>query len=496
MTDLNIGKTQDVLERKITPETIKDITLNSQYTQVELQQTEELIVRKTASELLLERENAFDKLVPKSQEELVVDELNEVHAAMMLDQFYILTEKENQIFGGIDFSLEGKRSFKDQYENKLVQCSDGKMRTKAEIWLKSPNRREYKGIIFDPTKSEKIGYYNLWRGFTRESRKGDCSKFWAHVQDNICNGDFKAYEYVRKWIAYIFQFPDEVHTALVLCGSQGVGKNSFVEPLGLLLGVHYVLLSNITELVSNFNYHLKYAVLIHANEALWGGSQKEIGCVKAMITEKTCLIEPKGKDRIALRNYKHIILSSNEDWPVHLDRDDRRFYVLRVSEQQKENYNYFAGIQKQLDAEGYEALLYDLLNEDVTNFNPRKVPHSIEAFDIKMLSASTVDQYIYEVLQEGCFDIGNESSNGIWPDVISKKSVVYDYQCWCVRNSVKPTSNPQFSKRLKRLIISIGDTKPSEEGRRISKYQMPSLENARTEFEKAYKSDNRIWKSE
>ena len=138
-------------------------------------------------------------------------------------------------------------------------------------------------------------------------------------------------------MAYVFQRPDKVHTAIVICGSQGVGKNSFVEPLGILLGSHYVLLNNIFELVSNFNFHLKNAVLIHANEAFWGGNKKEIGTLKAMITEETCLIEGKGKDRIMVKNYKHVIMSSNEDWPVHLDPDDRRFYVLRVSKNHKED---------------------------------------------------------------------------------------------------------------------------------------------------------------
>lgn len=339
----------------------------------------------------IERGKAFDELIPKSPEAAVIDELNRKHAAITLDQFYILTEKENSIFGGIDFSLEGKQSFKNQYENKIIKCSDEKIRTKAEVWLKSDKRREFKGIEFDPTKIGNVNdYYNLWRGFSKESKKGDCSKYWAHVRDNICNGNASTYNFVRKWLAFVFQRPDEVHTALVLCGSQGVGKNSFVEPLGVLLGNHYVLLSNITELISNFNYHLKYAVLIHANEALWGGNRKEIGTLKAMVTEKTCLIEGKGKDRIMVKNFKHIILSSNEDWAVHLDPDDRRFFVIRVSEKHKEDHEYFASIQQQLNTGGYEALLYDLLNEDLTGFNPRQFPNNNEAFDIKMRSASTI----------------------------------------------------------------------------------------------------------
>lgn len=426
-------------------------------------------------------------------EAAVVAELNKKHAAVTLDQFYILTEKENPIFGGKDFSLESKQSFKNQYENKIP---DGHEKTKADIWLKNQLRREFKGIIFDPThEGNKNDYYNLWTGFAKTHQKGDCSLYWNHIKENICSNDPEAYRFVRKWLAYVFQFPDEAHTALVLVGTQGVGKNSFVEPLGVLLGNHYVLLSNLSELVSNFNYHLKHAVLIHANEALWGGNRKELGTLKAMITEKTCLIEGKGKDRIMLKNFKHVILSSNEDWPVHLDADDRRFFVLSVSEDHKEDFSYFEAIHKQLENGGYESLLFDLLNEDLTNFNPRRFPNSNAAFGIKLLSAKSIHQYLYNVLNEGCFDVGNATAIGSWPEFsISTETVFQDYCIWCVRNGKKDRSEKDvLIREIKKLLRTVNDTRPTEDGVRVRKITLPCLEDSRKSFEKAYKATDSIW---
>ncbi len=163
-------------------------------------------------------------------ESTVVEALNKKHAVVHTGQTYILTEKEH-LLGGTDFSLEGRQSFRLYYEDETVQCADGHWRSKADIWLKSPHRRKFINIGFDPTIAGPVnGCYNLWKGFTRQPKQGDCSKYWAHVQDNICNNDEITYRYIRKWVSYVFQHPDEVHTALVLCGSQGVGKNSFVEP--------------------------------------------------------------------------------------------------------------------------------------------------------------------------------------------------------------------------------------------------------------------------
>lgn len=444
---------------------------------------------------VIELQAKYKELVERQEviwaEDRVIDEFNEKHAVVRIDQTYILTEKKNSL-GGKDFSLESRQSFRAYYEDETILCIDGVERCKADIWLKSPRRRKYKEIVFDPTTTEcKDGNYNLWKGFALQPIQGDCSKYWDHVRNIICGGDAELYQYVRKWLAAIFQYPDVVHTALVLCGSQGVGKNSFVEPLGLLLGSHYAPLSSITELVSNFNYHLKNAVLIHANEALWGGNKKEIGTVKAMITEQNCLIEGKGKDRIVVRNFKHVILSSNEDWPVHLDPDDRRFLVLRVSEKRKEDHEYFKEIQEQLKNGGYEALLYDLLNEDLSSFNPRKLPSNSDSFSIKLRSADSPHRYIYEALNEGSFTRNKieATDDAVWQDQIPKDSVYEDYVAWCEHSGEEPVSKELFGRVIKKIISTTQDVRPGGKSR-IRCYKFPSFRQCREEFSKAFKEDS------
>jgi hypothetical protein len=443
---------------------------------------------------IIDLQDRYKKLIEQQKllwtEDNVIAEFNRIHAVAHVEQTYILTEKINTS-GWKDFSLESRQSFRTFYEDETILCVDEVDRCKADIWLKSPMRRKYKGIIFDPSTTEhKDGCYNLWKGFSKEPKQGNCQKYWLHMKDNIC-GDEETYQYLRKWLAYVFQRPDEVHTAIVLCGSQGVGKNSFVDPLGLLLGAHYAPLSSISELVSNFNYHLKNAVLIHANEALWGGNKKEIGTVKAMITEKKCLIEGKGKDRIVVRNFKHVILSSNEDWPVHLDPDDRRFFVLRVSEQHKEDHEYFNAIQEELNNGGYEALLYDLLHEDIANFNPRRLPSNFDSFDIKMRSAESPHRYIYEALSEGGLSIGNlpETDLPVWQENIPKDSIYEDYVTWFKKSGENSLSKQLFGRIVKKIIISVEDTRPGSSKSRERCYKFSTLKQSQEDFGKAFKEE-------
>ena len=132
-----------------------------------------------ACSALLDMRDRYKEIVERYKllwpEKYAIKELNKKHAIVHSGQTYVLTEKNHPVFKGKDFSLESRQSFKMYYEDEIVLCSDGKRRSKADVWLKSPERRKYSDIIFDPTinikSSEKDKYYNMWRGFSRKAKK-------------------------------------------------------------------------------------------------------------------------------------------------------------------------------------------------------------------------------------------------------------------------------------------------------------------------------------
>jgi hypothetical protein len=62
--------------------------------------------------------------------------------------------------------------------------------------------------VFAPNR-EVPNHFNLWRGFAVEPIAGDCSKFLAHLRDNVCRGDESLYRWVVGWFAQIVQQPDK-----------------------------------------------------------------------------------------------------------------------------------------------------------------------------------------------------------------------------------------------------------------------------------------------
>ncbi len=302
------------------------------------------------------------------------------------------------------------------------------------------------------------------------------------------------YLYVRKWLAHLVQKPWIIATALVLRGKQGTGKGTFVTAIGKLFGPHFAPLASLDQILGRFNSHLKNAILIFADEAIWGGNKREVGALKSLITEPRLFIEAKGKDGYWIDNFKHLIVSSNEDWAVHLDPDDRRFFVLDVPDLRKEDLAYFNKIHHQLENSGYEALMYDLQNEDLTGFDPRVMPENFSGFDMKLESAPSMDRYIYTSLKEGCWDHANAVPSIKLHDHIIDHFYEH-YKNWCSYEHQKVMSKEQVGKRLRVILPSMKSKRaPREEDvKRRYKYMFPDLEICRSAFENFYKQSPSIW---
>ncbi len=444
-------------------------------------------MNKTNIELCKKRAEKVKKIT-STLEEKIIEEMNKKYAIIHTKSTYVIVEKDDK-----NFVLDSRASLIHFHENDFFIDSEGNKQNKAKIWLKHPNRRTYKNLVFDPSHPGHFnGNYNIFKGFAISPRKGDCSLYWKHVLEIICSNNKEHYLYVRKWMASVIQNPKLLSTAIVLRGLQGTGKNQFVEYFGRIFGSYYLTINSLKHLVGHFNSHLQNAYLIFANEAIWGGDKREIGALKAIVTDPTILIEAKCKDAFQVQNCRHLIICSNEDWAVHIDLDDRRFFCLEVSSKHKEDTSYFTSLIAQMDNGGTEALMYDLLNEDLKDFDPRSMPSNDTGFDMKMRSASSADVYIYEALKAGSWELDAGVPIGEFGDK-SCKTLYRHYKEWCEDEGVKKKGSAELGKSLKKLIPSTQKERPTIEGTRIRSYRFLSLSGCRLEFQKFTKQTEKIW---
>lgn len=308
--------------------------------------------------------------------------------------------------------------FRNLYLNRLVAMgtgADGRPSHKkaAEVWLAHPDRRQYPGgVVFDPSgEHARPDALNLWQGFAIEPKAGSWARMQEHIRTVICRGQQDRYDYLIGWMARMVQRPAEQgEVAVVMRGAEGTGKGTLARALMGVLGQHGLAISNAKHLVGNFNAHLRDCVFLFADEAFYAGDKQHVGVLKSLITEPHLTIEAKYQNTVQSPNYLHLMMASNEEWVVPASLEARRFLMLEVADDHRNDHAYFAALWAEMAADGDAAMLHDLLFHDLTDFNVRDFPRTEELGEQQKLTMDTTHRWWMEVLQRGYV---HESTKGL-----------------------------------------------------------------------------------
>ena len=435
--------------------------------------------------------------LPGTAPEAIIDELNAEYGVVAIGKnAYIAVTAKDARTNIERVELRAPDAFRLLMSNR--PHPEGTRGNLATYWLSHPQRKGYLGIEFQP-KHTQPGYLNLFRGFPIQPKPGQTRLFWGFVREVICNGNPLVYEYVRKWLAHLLQKPEELPgTALVLRGPQGTGKNTFADTIGHLMGVHYVTLNSMEQVTGRFTGHLMHALLVFANEAIWGGTKSQVGQLKAMITDKVLTVEQKGVDQFPINNFRRMIVASNELWAAPADKDDRRFVFLDVPDTHANDHAYFAALHAELNKGGYAALMHDLQAENLTGFIPQHRPYTGFGFDIKLESADSITKWLHDTLAEG--EVATFMINGHrslpWDKNLDKADAYLGYTTYCRRCSIRhPLDKSAFHKAFRKAILSVKESRPSKsksQDTRQRQYLLPPLGQARREFEQYMNATGQI----
>ncbi|MGC8495084.1 MAG: primase-helicase family protein [Syntrophobacteraceae bacterium] len=426
-----------------------------------------------------------------------IEALNKKHAVVMIGgKCCILNEVIDPDFGRPDITLSSPNDFKHRYLNDRVLIEGAKnMRSIADLWLQSFERRQYQGIGMFPGR-DIPGFYNLFRGLAVKPKRGKWDLFRQHIYEVLCSSDEQADQWLMNWLALIVQSImkgtyERTEVAVVLKGGRGSGKGTFARGYGSIFGPHFQHITNPSQFLGRFNQHLKDCLLLFADEAFWAGDKVGEGVLKALITEPTIRVEPKGKDSFEVRNHANLIIAGNNDWVVPAGLDERRFMVLEVNDSHLQDHDYFKALRQEMDKGAIAAMLYDLLQMDLAGANIRAVPQTRGLFDQKLLSADTVTKWWYARLQEGC----QLPDDGLWTSYEETQKLFIHYCEYAKLFSRHPDDPASFSRKLRALCQhesaeSPGITGPKRiniAGKRLNVLIFPSLAESRKRFEEAIK---------
>jgi len=283
-------------------------------------------------------------------------------------------------------------AYKDKCYNKDI---DGKTKRVCCIkeWLDDPNMRAFDDAqIYPPPEVCPAGVYNLWREFPYEAHPfpqlaidpdfdGDAVERFSKHLITICGNNQEVYEYVAGWFGHMFQRPAEKpECALNFISEEGSGKTIIMNVIGDICGAGRKLETTAPErdCWGSHNVPMTNAYLVVLSETDKRNAKDADGRIKELITDKAkggYLINPKGKDQFEIRSLHRVIRPTNITDPVKTHAKDRRNIIVRCSDENVGNTEYFTTLTTALARpNALRSIYWSFKTMDLSNWNFRNRP--------------------------------------------------------------------------------------------------------------------------
>ena len=320
----------------------------------------------------------------------------------------------------------------------------------------------YNNIVFKPNNVElKRNDLNIWSGFkAQEVQIVDMeivNVFTNHIMEVWAGNNKEYYRYIMSWLAQVIQTPEKkTEVAILLQGGQGSGKTL---PCDILLSRVFgdnigFTSSGLGPLTQRFNGCTMGKIFANVNElSIVDGDNfnASFDKMKSLITDRHLQIEKKGLEHIKIDNYTNFILTTNHTHTIKLERDDRRYFCIQVSDKYKQNTDYFQQYMDILDNDiaGNHLFTYFKRYPKQDMLNLRKIPVTQMKQEMLDNCKSSVERFIDEM--------DNELDSGLLYDWIGKEGEkaiscpnFYEiYKTWCTQNGEKGWSNKAVGGELK-----------------------------------------------
>ena len=349
-----------------------------------------------------------------------VNAYNEMKAEFEENHFLVedplIYIKEYESNGETKFIYYSKGDFKDSVATYNYEIEDGKEIPFFNSWLKDAARRSYKTIKWIPSledKDNQTDNYNTFKGFNgklvsvpekdkfetiNDDWDGKSVDTFIHHLNHLVNKEADGLTYLKNYIADMFQNPTILpEVAILFKSKQGSGKDLMISILSDILGSGLVhkdaKMENIT---GTFNDDLQNKLIIQLNEVCGtdGNFNREI--LKDLITTEQFNINPKYGKKLKCNNYSRIIAASNNDTPLHIPQDDRRYVVFKCGDpKEKQYYDTLGAIKK--DKRALNSIYSYFMTLDISKFNIKDRFISQEYKNLQSATCNPFHEFLYDV---------------------------------------------------------------------------------------------------
>lgn len=438
---------------------------------------------------------------------MAVASINKKHAYLERDnEVLIVTVSIDPVSKEAKLLYRSRKQLMELYDNKPVALPKIKGKdisteyvNPIKLWAYHSKRRELKGVKNAPGIELGPNYLNLWSGWgTQPKRHADgsldfsgdgCKLFLQHILVVWCKRDFKLFGWVLAWLADIIQNPTRKKgKAVMLVSGQGTGKSFPIEHyLAHIIGGAYGYEDTTNFLTRNFNASSSGKLLIYGDEFVFQGDKATNDRLKSFITKERDKIEEKGKDSYVVDHHTRLIASTNHSHALSLENDDRRWLILDVSDEHKNDIPYFEAFKAEAENGGPEALHAYLMNPALLqDVNLRELPETAAAVGQKIHSLQSVEAFIYECLAARTVQLSlSDDMQQEWNEKgvrVGKSDLHKAYLEFCkAQKDNYPARDSTFAQRLLKIFTSV-DKKGTRSGSAPREWLLPAIDLARQDF--------------
>jgi len=259
--------------------------------------------------------------------------------------------------------------------------------------------------IFPPGIDCPKCYYNLWTPFDMEyindyeNNEEAINLFRNHIKI-LCGNNDEVAEYFEKWIAQMIQYPAIKSVCPTIISREGAGKGTLLQLLEKMLGSEKIFetAEPSRDVWGDFNGLMTNVFLVNLNELSKKETTDSEGRIKKLITDPKLTINNKGISQYQINSYHRFIITTNKEDPIATNKDDRRKFIVRSSDELCSNKAYFNDMYKLLDDVNVIKSCYEYFKSlDVSNFNLIPLPQTEYQNDLKSLTTSPIESWIKQL---------------------------------------------------------------------------------------------------
>lgn len=234
---------------------------------------------------------------------------------------------------------------------------------------------------------------------------------WWELVTHIVPQDEERYMFLQHMAATVQQPQRKINWQILIQGAAGIGKDALLTPVVRYFGSAAAEVSK-EELDAGWGDTRAHKKVLVFSEVWRPGDRQFANSIKTLAADTASGLDKlnlKGGSIIEQRNLYSIYCMSNHEDALHIDPDERRWFVLQAFNIPVMPVGWYVEYYNWIDRGGWKNVISWLMALDLSDFAWGRLPFHTEASaQLREAGRSNSAQYLADLLEAGEFPFNGE----------------------------------------------------------------------------------------